>query len=184
MTTMSSTLLHPLTRAGATPSRASKRRNAYRRTVAASWLPSSKRVSYLRDIALFTNCSNGELAQIASLTTEIEVSAGRVLMEQGDLGLEFFVIIEGEAAVIQNGRHLATRGAGSFVGEQAVINRGFRNATVVAETDMRLLVQSRREFSSLDHAAPSVVRTIVAEAGRRHLQSILSNRGAGVRAAV
>ena len=141
-------------------------------------------MDYLRDVTLFTDCSNDELGKIASLTTEITVSAGRVLMEQGDIGLEFFVIIEGEAAVIQNGWQVATRGPGSFVGEHALINHGFRTATVVAETDMRLLVQSRREFSSLDHAAPSVVRTIVAEAGRRHLQSILSNRGAGVRAAV
>ena len=90
---------------------------------------------------------------------------GQVLVRQGEPGEEFFVIIEGRAAVIRNDSYLAVRGPGSFVGELALLDRGKRSASVVAETKMRLLVMSVREFNSLRHVAPSVSHKMLLELG-------------------
>jgi len=135
--------------------------------MAAIRLRKNQRIELLRDVQLFSGCSTAELGRIASLTTEHLVKAGQVLTERGDPGLEFFVIIDGKAKATRKGVHLATLGPGSFFGELALLDGGKRTATVVAETDMRLLVLSRREFNGLDRAAPSVSRKMLVELGSR-----------------
>jgi CRP/FNR family transcriptional regulator, cyclic AMP receptor protein len=127
----------------------------------------SKRIDLLHGVQLFSGCSNGELGKIASLTTEVHAKAGKVLTKRGDPGLEFFIIVEGKATATRKGVHLATLGPGSFFGELALLDGGKRTATVIADTDMRLLVLSRGEFNGLHHVAPSVSAKMLAELGAR-----------------
>ncbi len=127
----------------------------------------SQRVDLLRGVELFSGCSKSELTRIAALTTEHDAKAGQVLTEKGEPGLEFFVIVEGRAKATRKGVQIATLGPGSFFGELALLDGGKRTATVVAETDMRLLVLSRREFQSLNHAAPPVASKMLVELGAR-----------------
>lgn len=130
-------------------------------------LRKNQQVELLRGVQLFAGCSTAELGRIASLTTEYHAKAGEVLTETGEPGLEFFIIIEGKAIATREGVHLATLGPGSFFGELALLDGGKRTATVVAETDMRLLVLSRREFNGLHHVAPSVSNKMLVELGAR-----------------
>ena len=126
-----------------------------------------ERIKLLRRVDLFSTCNNAELGRIASLTTELAVEAGQVLTKRGDIALEFFVIVEGKATASRKGVELATLGPGSFFGELALLDGGKRTATVVAQTDMRLLVLSRREFPSLYRLNPSVAGKIIGELGAR-----------------
>jgi CRP/FNR family cyclic AMP-dependent transcriptional regulator len=135
--------------------------------MAALRLRKNQRVELLRGVQLFAGCSTAELGKIASLATEHHAKAGQVLTERGDPGLEFFIIVEGEATATRKGAHLATLGPGSFFGELALLDGGTRTATVIAETDMRLLVLSRREFTGLLHVAPSVSSKMLVELGSR-----------------
>jgi len=126
-----------------------------------------QRIAMLRGVSLFSSCSHAELSRVASLVTLHEAERGSVLAEQGTLGLEFFIIVEGSAKATRNGIRLADLGPGSFFGELALLDGGDRTATVVAETDMRLLLVSRREFSSLLSSAPTVAYKMLAELGAR-----------------
>jgi len=135
--------------------------------MAALRLRKNHRVDLLRGVELFSGCSNAELGRIASLTTEHHAKSGQVLTERGEPGLEFFIVVDGQAKATRKGVPLATLGPGSFFGELALLDGGERTATVVAETDMRLLVLSRREFKSLHHAAPSVANKMLVELGSR-----------------
>jgi CRP-like cAMP-binding protein len=110
---------------------------------------------------LFSACTNRELRRIASLADQIEVPKGKVLTRQGDPGWECFVITEGEAKATMRGRGSATLGPGSFFGEMALLDQGPRSATVTAESDMRLLVLSSRDFSALLEEVPSVARRMM-----------------------
>lgn len=127
----------------------------------------SQKMDLLRNTALFSACNNVELGRIASITTEHNVVAGQVLMKRGSPGLEFFVIVEGKARATRKGVELAELGPGSFFGELALLDGGERTADVVAETDMRLLVLSRSEFSTLYLSVPSVSLKIIREMGTR-----------------
>ena len=125
------------------------------------------KVERLSQVQLFSACGKGELARIAALTTEIEVPSGRVLMRQGDPGRECFVIEEGTARATIRGRKSTTMGPGDCFGEMALLHAAPRSASVTAESDMRLLVLTSREFSTLLEDVPSVARKVLAAVGER-----------------
>ena len=92
---------------------------------------------------------------------EVEVPQGKVLIRQGNPGWECFVITEGRAKATMRGKRSASLGPGSFFGEMSLLDGGPRSATVTAETDMRLLVLSSRDFSALVDDVPQVGRRIM-----------------------
>jgi len=97
----------------------------------------------LREVALFSEASRSELAQIRGLLMQMPIAAGTVLMHEGAVGSEFMILADGTAEVRQGGRLLATIGAGDVVGEMALLQsagRGYRNATVTAVTPLTVYV--------------------------------------------
>lgn len=126
-----------------------------------------RRIEELEQVELFGACTRKELEAIARLADEIEVPAGDVLIEEGKVGREFFVVAEGTATVTSGGRRLGTVGPGSFVGEMALIEPKPRTATVVAETPMRLYVFSVQGFLTLLEDAPPVTRRILKGVAQR-----------------
>jgi CRP/FNR family cyclic AMP-dependent transcriptional regulator len=119
------------------------------------------KIRLLSGVALFSACKKHELGRVAALTDEVQAPKGRTLVKEGDRGREFFVVVEGEAIARRGGRKVATIGPGSFFGELALLDQGPRAATVTAETDMRLLVLTSRDFSSLLQDVPSVSHGIL-----------------------
>jgi CRP/FNR family transcriptional regulator, cyclic AMP receptor protein len=96
-------------------------------------------VDDLRHIALFAQVDNASLARIAELGDPVDAEPGAVLIDQGDVGLECFLVLEGEAGITSRGEHVATIGPGSIVGEMALVGHRPRNASVIAQSRMRLL---------------------------------------------
>jgi CRP/FNR family transcriptional regulator, cyclic AMP receptor protein len=126
-----------------------------------------ERIALLKGVDLLSGCSSDELRRIASLTTELDAFAGQILAQQGEPGGEFFIIVSGTAKVSRNGVSLATLSSAAFFGELALLDGGGRTATVVAETDLRLLVLSRGEFKVLCRSYPSVTNKMLVELGAR-----------------
>ena len=116
---------------------------------------------HLATVPLFSKCSRRDLAKIARLTDEIDISEGRTMVVEGDTGHEAFVIVEGSAAVSQGGTEVATIGPGAVFGEMALIDRAPRNATVTATSPMRVLVIGKREFTGLLDEAPDFRTSIM-----------------------
>ena len=108
------------------------------------------RVERLRSVPLFRDCTDKELAFIASRSDEVEIAAGKVLTEKGRSGGDFFIILDGRADVDapQGKRSL---GPGEFFGEIALIDNGPRTATVKAATAMRCLVLGHAQFRDVLH---------------------------------
>jgi CRP-like cAMP-binding protein len=125
------------------------------------------KVRLLGGVTLFSSCTKGELARIASLVDEIEAPKGKTLTREGEPGWEFFVIAEGRATARRRGRKVAEIGPGSFIGEMSLLDEGPRTATVTADTDMHLLVLSSRSFSSLMDEFPRVARRVLSGMAER-----------------
>ncbi len=106
-------------------------------------------VDDLRHIALFTRMSEAELVRVAALGEPVDAEAGAMLMNQGDVGRECFLVLEGEAGVFAAGQHVATIGPGTVVGEMALVGHRPRNATVTAQASMRLLSFNISSFKKL-----------------------------------
>jgi CRP/FNR family cyclic AMP-dependent transcriptional regulator len=118
-------------------------------------------------VPLFAGLSKKQLRRISSLMTRIDRPAGQVLTTEGQPGLEFFIVLDGEVEVRQGDRVIATRRAGEYVGEIALLDRRPRTATVVAITPVSVEVLSRREFMSLLAQAPELAEQILATMAQR-----------------
>lgn len=124
-------------------------------------------IERLRQITLFSACTNDELALIAARMTEHRASAGDVLATEGKIGRELFVITAGKAEVTIGGKQVAVLGPGEFFGEIALLDNGLRTATVVAQTDLVVEVSSQWEFAELITGAPALARKLLIGLARR-----------------
>ena len=109
-------------------------------------LSQSKKADALRGAPLFEGLSKKELVELARVTDDLQVPAGTVLCKEDTLGREFFVLVEGTVEVTRGGKPVATRGAGDFVGEIALLTEMRRTATVTATTPVRCLILMRGDF--------------------------------------
>ncbi|MGH9092054.1 MAG: cyclic nucleotide-binding domain-containing protein, partial [Acidimicrobiales bacterium] len=83
----------------------------------------------LRKVPLFSNCTHGQLKEIAALGTPVRVDTGRELTVAGAPGAEWFVVLSGRASCHVLDREVATFGPGDFFGEMSVIDGGTRSAS-------------------------------------------------------
>ena len=115
----------------------------------------------IKRVPLFAHCSNRELAAVAGIADEIDLREGKELTQEGNPGREFFVLVEGEADVLKNGRKINTLKAGDFFGEIALVHRSPRTATVKATTPVRTLVVTERNFRTLLERSPDIQRKVL-----------------------
>jgi CRP-like cAMP-binding protein len=118
---------------------------------------------------LFEGLSRKDLIAVAKLTEDMDVPGGKVLCKQGDVGHEFFVILEGEAEVTRGAEHIATLGPGEMFGEIALLEHVPRTATVTAKTPLRFFVMTSQSFWSLIDHHPDIEREILRTLVRRVL---------------
>jgi CRP-like cAMP-binding protein len=118
-------------------------------------------LDHLASVPLFAACSKKELQAVARASDEVALPAGAVLCEQGTVGREAFVILHGTAEVRRNSNKVATVGAGTCVGELALLDHGPRTATVVADTDITVLAIATREFAGILDEVPPIAHKIL-----------------------
>jgi len=125
------------------------------------------KVQALKGASLFDGLSRKELTQLARVSEDLEVEPGTVLCKEGEIGHEFFVIVDGKVKITRKGRRVATRGGDEFVGEIALLEDVPRTATVTAETPVRLFVLTRKDFRHLLDTQPGVERKVLRALARR-----------------
>jgi CRP/FNR family transcriptional regulator, cyclic AMP receptor protein len=124
-------------------------------------------IDHLSQVPMFSACSKRDLQLVARRAEDVRVAAGKVLVNEGETGHEFFVILDGTARVTRRGKRVATLGPGSAFGELALLDRAPRNATVVAETPMELVVLGQREFAGIIDEVPGFARKLLAGMAKR-----------------
>ena len=92
--------------------------------------------------------SLGTVESLALRLARVPMSAGQVIVREGDHGDRFFVIEEGEVSVSQDGRRRRLETAGEFFGEIALLRDMPRTATVVSTRAGTLLALGRDDFLS------------------------------------
>ncbi len=115
-------------------------------------------------LALFRNETN-----IASL------KPGETLFSEGDPALCMYVVRSGTVRVTSGSTVLEEIGAGSILGEMALIEDTPRSATVTAVTDCEIAMVDRRRFLFLVQQTPSFALNVMKvlshrlrEMNRRH----------------
>jgi CRP/FNR family transcriptional regulator len=126
------------------------------------------KVDVLKSVPLFDGLSKSELKHVAKDAAREELfSPGQVLVQQGTKGGTFFVIVEGRAKVVRDGKTMRTLGPGSYFGEMALLDGGPRSASIIAETRVKALGIAPWNFLAMLEENFSMTRKILAELSLR-----------------
>lgn len=114
----------------------------------------------LKALPLFEAVSDEDIHHIAPFVSEVSVSEGKHLVDEGDYSYEFMAIEEGTADVMRGGERLAQLGPGDFFGEMGLLADERRNATVIATAPMRLITLDRWDMKRLEKSVPAAAAKI------------------------
>lgn len=123
--------------------------------------------------SLFARLTTAQRQRVAALTTTLSVPAGRVLMEEGAIGRELIVIVEGNAEIQRGGETVRTCGPGDFTGESALVADRPCTESVRALTDLRIEVIEGHEFRALAAHDPQL-STPVMQAVAARLEALVA----------
>jgi CRP-like cAMP-binding protein len=103
----------------------------------------------LGQLALFADLTPAQLEAVAHTHEEDVFAAGERVLRKGLSGGNFYVILEGEAAVDLDGQQLAKLGRGDFFGEISALTGDPPTNDVVAVTILRCLVIPAQQLERL-----------------------------------
>jgi CRP-like cAMP-binding protein len=110
----------------------------------------------LARVPLFSGIKPKELKKLSKRMTERDFNEGDEITREGESGIGFFVIEQGNASVSVGGSIVRTLGPGEHFGEIALIDSGPRSATIIAGTDLRCRGMSAWEFRPFVEEHPEV----------------------------
>lgn len=110
----------------------------------------------LANIPLFGELDSYDLGLIAARVRDVAVPAGVVLIEQGEMPEEIYVLEEGTVEISRNGAVVSTQGPGSVVGEIALMDPQRRTATVRTTTDVRAIALSVDDLQIIVAEMPEI----------------------------
>ncbi len=96
--------------------------------------------------ALFTMLSAPVVEGLARALVRVPVSAGEMIVREGDTGERFYLVAAGELTVSIGGEYVRTLGLGDGFGEIALLRDGIRTATVTAAKPATLYALERASF--------------------------------------
>ena len=119
--------------------------------------------------AVFEELGFWQKRSFSRILEQREVATGDELMAQGELGDEFMILLDGQAAVTVDGEQVKTVQPGDFFGELALLpeiskSDGRRMASVVATGPGTVGVCGSMMFKHIIDAYPRVGGRIIAQA--------------------
>jgi CRP-like cAMP-binding protein len=111
----------------------------------------------LQRVPLFRDLNQRQLKRVGRNFRDRQFKPGTSVVRQGQMsGVSFFLITEGEASVVVDGREITRLGPGDHFGELALISEGTRVATVTAETQLRCLEITFWDFRKIAKENPDI----------------------------
>jgi CRP/FNR family cyclic AMP-dependent transcriptional regulator len=114
-------------------------------------------VSQLKRIPLFESIPDEDLRQVATFAVGEEHPEGAVVVKEGDYSNHFYGIEDGTARVERDGQEVGQLGPGDVFGEQGLLDKAERSATVTATSSLRVIKIEHWELSRMKKSMPEVV---------------------------
>ncbi len=124
-------------------------------------------VEMLEKSSLWSGLSKKDLKSIVRLSKERTYETGDVIVQKGEGGVGFYLILEGSVEIRSDGTTIAKLGPGQFFGEMSVIDNQPRSADVVAVEPSRCLILSAWSFNALISENPKIALKMLQEFVRR-----------------
>ena len=126
--------------------------------------------SALKNTPLFADVPDEALNKVATFATLESAAEGKTIIREGGYSNDFYIIDEGTVRVEREGETVAELGPGDVVGEQGLLEKQARSATVTATSDVTLIKIEHWELSRMRQSMGEVVsqlRTKVEERGNQ-----------------
>jgi len=124
-------------------------------------------VDRLAKLPLFGELDHYDLERMAHWVTEERFVEGDVLIEEGGMPTDVYLIESGTVDVTHEEKLIASLGPGDIVGEIALLDPQRRTATVTATSAVRTVALSVDDFASMDQEMPEITRQLREIAERR-----------------
>lgn len=121
----------------------------------------------IRAVPLFSDFGEKGLQRVAAIAKEVQFPAGKEIAKQGETGVGFHMIVEGEATVSVDGVNHASLGPGSYFGEMSLLDGGPRSATVTAATELKTVSLTSWDFNVLLDQFPELMKSLLIQLCRR-----------------
>jgi CRP-like cAMP-binding protein len=117
-------------------------------------------VSELKRIPLFADVPDDALLKVATFASLESAVEGKVIIREGGQANAFYAIEEGAVKVERDGEHIADLGPGDVFGEQALLEKSERSATVTATSPVRMIKIDHWEIPRMRQAMPEVLEEL------------------------
>ena len=121
----------------------------------------------LAQLALFADLKPAQIESIAHSHDEAVFGKGERVLRRGLSGGNFYLILDGEATVVADGKKLRTLGRGDFFGEISALTGDMPSADVVADTMLRCFVIPGADLETLLVEWPQVMLRLLRLEARR-----------------
>jgi CRP-like cAMP-binding protein len=113
---------------------------------------------------LFSGVPKRHVRSIAKLAWRVDHAPGEVIVQAGERGNSLYLMLEGRARVVGKSRVLKP---GDFFGEMALIDGGPRSATIIATSQVRVMMVQRRPFLEVLKQNPQIGLAIMETLAQR-----------------
>jgi hypothetical protein len=112
-------------------------------------LPDPQALALLRGVSMFNPLPLPQMELLVRSAVPRDVATDEVVVRQGDVGDNFYVVASGRMRVVHDNEEVAVHGPGAWFGEVALVHDQPRNASVVADEPTQLLSIDRETFLSV-----------------------------------
>jgi len=124
-------------------------------------------ISSLKKTPIFAKTSEPSLEAMLKSAVQKTVPAGEPIVEKGQGGAGFYLLLSGAATVSADGEKLAEMAAGDFFGELSVIDGAPRTADVIASVETTCLVVTQWAMRSIITSHPEIALSMLEELVKR-----------------
>lgn len=123
--------------------------------------------SVIGAVPFFANLDEKKRKSVVAQGKILAYKAGDKIVEEGTMGVGFYLLLDGRAEVRKGGKVLAALTKGQFFGEMSLIDEQPRTADVVAVTPTNCWALTSWAFVSMAKANPEIALSMLKEVVKR-----------------
>ena len=124
-------------------------------------------IERIRAVPLFSEFSAKDLQRVAAIAKEVSFPAGKEISREGQTGIGFHMIVDGQADVTVEGTSHGLLGSGAYFGEMSLLDGLPRSATVTATTDLKTVSMTSWDFNAMLEQHPEISKKLLIELCKR-----------------
>lgn len=123
--------------------------------------------SMIGSVPFFGGLQEKTRKAISAQGKEMSYKSGDSIVDEGTMGVGFYLILDGKAEVRKGGKILATLGKGQFFGEMSLIDEQPRSADVIAVAPTKCWALTSWAFAALVKSHPEIALSMLKEMVKR-----------------